>query len=98
MKFQQLEQEKVVSNKGVRRMKKRVKDGMCECGGTITSTNAVSNKFGTAGIPMAQVIISAFDLKTGEELTYGNRGELRVLSPCVMLGYYKNPEATAQFF
>ena len=43
-------------------------------------------------------IISAFDLKTGEELTYGNRGELRVLSPCVMLGYYKNPEATAQFF
>lgn len=46
--------------------------GMCECGGTITSTNAVSNKFGTAGIPMAQVVVSAFDLETGEELTYGN--------------------------
>ena len=71
--------------------------GMCECGGTITSTNAVSNKFGAAGIPMAQVVVSAFDFETGEELTYGNRGELRVLSPCVMLGYYKNPEATAQF-
>lgn len=72
--------------------------GMCECGGTVTFTNDVSNKFGAAGIPMAQVIISAFDLETGEELTYGNRGELRVLSPCVMLGYYKNPEATDRFF
>ena len=72
--------------------------GMCECGGTITSTNAVSNKFGTAGIPMAQVVVSAFDLETGEELTYGNRGELRVLSPCKMSGYYKHPEATAKYF
>lgn len=72
--------------------------GMCECGGTITSTNAVSNKFGTVGIPMAQVVVSAFDLETGEELTYGNRGELRVLSPCKMSGYYKHPEATAKYF
>ena len=72
--------------------------GMCECGGTITSTNAVSNKFGSAGIPMAQVVVSAFDLETGEELTYGNRGELRVLSPCKMSGYFKKPEATAQYF
>lgn len=72
--------------------------GMCECGGTITYTNAVSNKIGSTGVPMAHVVVSAFDLETGKELSYGKRGELRVITPCQMSGYYKNPEATAEFF
>ena len=72
--------------------------GMCECGGTVTFSTEQSNKPGSAGIPMPHVIVSVFDLNSGEELKYGQRGEIRVLTPCRMSGYYKQPEATAQFF
>ena len=72
--------------------------GMCECGGTVTSTTSTSNVIGLSGIPTPHVVVGAFDLKTGCELKYGERGELRVLSPCKMLGYYKNPEATKNIF
>lgn len=72
--------------------------GMCECGGTVTATSPKCNKIGSAGIPTPNVIVSAFDLQTGEELKYGQRGEIRVLTSSRMLGYYKNPEATAKYF
>lgn len=72
--------------------------GMCECGGTITASSPKCNVIGSAGIPTPNVIVAAFDLETGKELKYGERGEIRVLTPCRMLGYYKNPEATAKYF
>ena len=72
--------------------------GMCECGGTVTSTNESSNILGSAGIPLPHVTVAAFDLVTGEEKRYGERGEIRVLTPCRMLGYYKKPVETAKYF
>lgn len=72
--------------------------GMCECGGTVTSTCYQCNVPGSAGIPSSHVTVSAFDLETGEELKYGERGEIRVLSPCRMSGYYKKPEETDKYF
>ncbi|MBR2877353.1 MAG: AMP-binding protein, partial [Clostridia bacterium] len=36
--------------------------------------------------------------ETNKELRYGERGEIRVCSPCKMLGYYKNEQATNDFF
>lgn len=72
--------------------------GMCECGGTVTSTNESSNILGSAGIPLPHVTVAAFDLITGEEKRYGERGEIRVLTPCRMLGYYKKPAETAKYF
>lgn len=72
--------------------------GMCECGGTVTSTNKQSNVIGAAGIPLPHVTVAAFDLETGEEKRYGERGEIRVLSPCRMRGYYKKPAETANYF
>lgn len=72
--------------------------GMCECGGTVTATHYKHNIIGSAGIPTPHVTVAAFDLRTGEELKYGQRGEVRVLTPCRMLEYYKRPEATAEYF
>lgn len=72
--------------------------GMCECGGTITASSPRCNTPGSAGIPTPNVIVSTFDLETGAELKYGERGELRVLTPSRMLGYYKNVPATEAYF
>ncbi len=72
--------------------------GMCECGGAVTSSSSKSNVIGSAGIPTPNVIVSAFDIETDEELKYGERGEIRVLTPSRMLGYYKNQAATDKYF
>ena len=72
--------------------------GMCECGGTVTSTNKMSNTVGATGIPLPHVTVAAFDVVTGHEKKYGERGEIRVLTPCRMLGYYKKSKETAEYF
>jgi len=72
--------------------------GMCECGSTVTATHYNCNKSGSAGIPTPNVIVAAFDLKTDNELKYGQRGELRVLTRSKMLGYYKKEKATKEKF
>lgn len=75
--------------------------GMCELGSEITGTTDApdyQDKQGGCGYPILGVTVAAFDLSTGKELPYGQHGELRVLSPARMKGYYKNPEATAEFF
>ena len=75
--------------------------GMCELGGTITtSSNALQyhEKAGGAGAPILGVTVATFNIDTDKELKYGEHGEIRVLSPARMKWYYKNPEATAEFF
>ncbi len=73
--------------------------GMCELGATVAASSGLGrNRLGAVGLPLPLVSVSAFDPETGLELRCSQRGELRVLSPCRMRGYYKNPEATADFF
>lgn len=55
-----------------------------------------SNKPGSSGIPFPQTVIAAFDPETDEECRIGETGELRISGPGVMLGYYNNPEKTAE--
>lgn len=72
---------------------------MCELGATAATTVFLRfNKFGSVGIPMPFSVISAFDVDSGKELKYNERGELRVLTPSRMKEYYKNPVATGSFF
>lgn len=72
--------------------------GMCECGGTVTTTNKYNNTVGSSGIPLSHVVVAAFDIVTGEEKKYMERGEICVMTPCRMLGYYKKPLETAKYF
>lgn len=71
--------------------------GMCECGGTVTFSTSGCNIVGSSGIPMPAVTVAAFDLNSDTELPYGERGEIRVLTPCRMKEYYKRPDATAAY-
>ena len=72
--------------------------GMCELGATAATTSDMHNKLGSVGFALPKVVIAAFDPETDDEMTYGKRGELRVNTPCRMLEYFKNAEATAGFF
>ena len=48
------------------------------------------NKTGSVGIPFAHTVISIFDPETGEEMKYGEKGEVCMTGPNTMLGYYNN--------
>lgn len=72
--------------------------GMCELGSTISTDDLKYQKPGAAGFPISGVTVAAIDIETNEEQPYGKPGELRVLSPAHMKGYFNNPEATEAFF
>jgi len=53
-------------------------------------------KFGSVGVPAPNTECKIIDLETGEPLGPGEKGEVCVRGPQVMIGYLNNPEATAQ--
>jgi len=52
-------------------------------------------KSGSVGIPSLTLTVSVFDPETGEELGYGEYGEICITGPSMMKGYYNRPEETA---
>ncbi len=54
-------------------------------------------RHGTIGLPLPDTMVRIVDVETGRvTLPHGEVGELIVKGPQVMLGYWKNPEATSQ--
>lgn len=72
--------------------------GMCELGGSVTVSSFKHSKLNGVGYPIKGVTVSAFDVDTNEEKKYGERGEIRVDSPARMKGYFKNGQATNEYF
>ncbi len=73
--------------------------GQCELGGTVTLSKGIDKEAsGDVGIPLSQVVVSTFDMDSGKELKFGEIGEIRVLSPARMKGYYNRPEETEKKF
>ena len=73
--------------------------GECECGATVT-TDITGHKFSNSasGIPLPGITtVGIFDDEY-HELGHGVRGNILVHTEIGMLEYYKNPEATAEFF
>lgn len=72
--------------------------GQCEGGaGITTEIHNYEHPKGTVGIPLSGVVIGIFD-ENRNELTYGQRGEVLAFTPCRMKEYYKNKEATDEYF
>ena len=69
--------------------------GMTEVGAAVCVNMTGKYKAGSVGIPFPQNILSAFDVDTGNELSYGEEGEICICTPSTMLGYINNPEETA---
>lgn len=58
--------------------------------------NHETTRIGTVGIPHLNTVVAVFDPDTGEEMQYGQVGELCVLTPANMMGYYGDSQTTAQ--
>lgn len=72
--------------------------GMTELAGA-TSANPVygPNKPGTIGVPYPGNAFRVVDVENAEkDMPAGERGELMYRGPLVMMGYYNNPQATAE--
>ncbi len=58
----------------------------------------VASKPMSIGQPLPGTDIRFIDVDTGQPAPLGERGELQVRGPQVMVGYYENPEASADAF
>ncbi len=72
--------------------------GLSECSPCVTAGPLDGTaRLGTIGLPLPDTDVKIVDAETGElTLPPGEVGELAVRGPQVMLGYWKDPTATAQ--
>ena len=61
-------------------------------------TVSTKRMIGAAGIVLPGVIMGAFDSSTGEELDFGQEGQIRAISPADMVGYFGEEAMTNGYF
>jgi long-chain acyl-CoA synthetase len=69
--------------------------GLSEATPVISSNTTKKHKLGSSGALVKNLELKICDLE-GKELPLGEKGEIVIKGENVMLGYWKNPEATAQ--
>jgi len=69
--------------------------GLTEASPTISCNSLAKHKLGTSGHLVKNMLLKICDEK-GNELPVGERGEIVIQGENVMLGYWNNPEASAQ--
>lgn len=77
--------------------------GLTECNSSVSTRLNKCNIVGSAGVPLVKNKIAIFKFPedktkvgTDEELKYGEYGEICITGPSKMLGYYNDPEKTAE--
>lgn len=70
--------------------------GMTELSATSIISFDGANAVGSIGIPLVNNTVKIVDVDTGNELGYDETGEIWLSGPSAMIGYYHNPEATAE--
>ena len=70
--------------------------GMTEVSAAAVTCTSNCNEIGSVGIPLVCNTVSIFNVETGKEISYfeDKAGEICIVSPCTMLGYRNNDEAT----
>lgn len=56
-----------------------------------------SHRIGTIGLPLSSTIFKFFD-DNGQEVPFGEPGEIAIKGPQVMPGYWQHPDETAKVF
>ena len=70
--------------------------GMTEVGSAACTNLPQCDVPGTLGVPLPKMSFCACDPETGEELSYGEAGELCFTGPTLMKGYWNEERATAE--
>lgn len=68
--------------------------GMSELAATVCTGKPDTIRFGTVGIPLPDTNAKIIDMESGIELGYGQQGELCIMAPSVMEGYYRDEAET----
>jgi long-chain acyl-CoA synthetase len=70
--------------------------GLTECAPVVTCSNPLEgiDRSGSCGLPLPRTTVEIVSLQSRMVLPAGERGEICVSGPQVMLGYWRGPEAT----
>lgn len=68
--------------------------GMTEVSAAVSVNIKYAHEIGSVGIPFVKNLISAFDIETGQELKYGEKGEICICTPSTMTEYINNQAET----